>query len=89
MAYPAGAVEIPAEAVDEEFIGRLSLLLRRLGAGEPARRIASPMECAYCPITTADCPERIAKGGLQAGTTSDFQGYLRQRHVAPKMRQPR
>ena len=72
VAYPAGAVEIPAEAVDEEFVRRVSLLLRKLGAGQRARRFPSPMECAYCPITSADCPERMTGGGLQEGTTSDF-----------------
>ena len=72
-AHPAVVVDIPAEAVDGEFAGRLSLLLRKLGDSQPARRVPGPMECAYCPIiTTADWPERMPEGGLQEGITTDF-----------------
>ena len=65
-------VDIPAEAVNGEFVQRLSRVLRRLGDSRPARRVPSAMECAYCPITTADCPERMSGGGIGEGDTTDF-----------------
>ena len=51
------------EAADGDFIRRLSHLWRRLRDSRPARRVLSPLECAYRPITIADCPERMSGVG--------------------------
>ena len=72
VAYPDHVVDIPAEAVDEGFIRNLGGLIRRLAAGTPARHIPSPMECRFCEITQADCPERAEEGLPEEGTTDEF-----------------
>ena len=72
VAYTDHAVDIPAEAVDEEFIERLAQLVRRLASDAPARRVPSPGECRFCPITAADCPDRAAEDGFEEGMTTDF-----------------
>ena len=72
VAYTDHAVDIPAEAVDEEFIERLAQLVRRLAPDAPARRVPSPGECRFCPITAADCPDRAAEDGFEEGVTTDF-----------------
>ena len=64
VAYSDHVVDIPAAAVDEQFIGNLSRLIHRLGSGGPARKVPSRMECGYCDITAADCPR---KGGGRRG----------------------
>ena len=69
---PDHVVDIPAAAVDEQFIGNLSRLIHRLGSGGPARKVPSRMECGYCDITAADCPERAADGRVEEGATEDF-----------------
>lgn len=38
----------------------------------PARKVASPLECGFCNLTKADCPERAAGDTMQEGETSDF-----------------
>ena len=72
VAYPGHVVDIPAEAVDEGFIGNLGSLIRRLAAGMPARRVPSPMECRFCEITQVDCPDRLEEGPSPEGVTGDF-----------------
>ena len=72
VAYSDGAVDIPAHAVDEAFVRRVSDLLGRLGNSWTARRVPSTGECAYCPITVADCPERMEGSSNGEGTTTDF-----------------
>ena len=59
VAYPDHVVDIPAAAVDEGFIRNLGSLIRRLAAETSARRVPSPMECRFCEITKADCPDRL------------------------------
>ena len=80
MAYTDHAVEIPPEAVDQEFVRSLSALVQRLGRDSPARRVPSAGECRFCDITRADCPERM-EGEPQAGgdhrTTSSSPSPLR------------
>ena len=72
VAYSDHEVPIPAAAVNETFIGNLSLLVRRLSSSEPARRVPSPRECGFCDISSADCPERAAEGAVAEGVTEDF-----------------
>ena len=73
MVYADGPVDVPCEAVDQEFVDSLGRLMRRLGAVQPARRVASPSECRFCPIGPLDCPERVDADAEQpAGATADF-----------------
>ena len=72
VAYADHTVDIPAGVVDDQFIGNLAGLIGRLASDTPARRVPSPGECRFCPITAADCPERVEGEGPEQGLTSDF-----------------
>ena len=73
VAYPDHLVDIPADAVDGNFVENLGGLIRRLASQMPARRVASPAECRYCETTPADCPDRADEGPPpEEGATSDF-----------------
>ena len=52
-------VPVPAGSLDGEFIAGLHDLLRRVTGGEPSERVPSRRECAWCPLTADDCPDRI------------------------------
>ena len=72
VAYTNHAVDLPAGAVDENFVKTLGALIKRLAAETPARKVPSPGECRWCDITVADCPERVLERGPWQGTTDDF-----------------
>ena len=72
VAYPDHVVDIPAGAVNAEFISKMGELIRRLSAEAPARRVPSRSECAFCDITSADCPERFVDQSRGQGVTDDF-----------------
>ena len=72
VAYGDHVVDVPADAVDGLFVERLSGLVSRLGSDAAARRVPSPGECRFCPITAADCPERAEDEGPEQGLTTDF-----------------
>lgn len=72
IVYADHEVEIPASAIDDNFVENLSQLIRRLASASPARRVPSRMECGFCNITSADCPERAAEDILEEGATKDF-----------------
>ena len=77
VAYPDHVVDIPAAAVDEGFIRNLGSLIRRLAAETSARRVASPMECRYCEITKADCPDRLEEVPAQMAAPKRWESLLR------------
>ena len=70
--YPDSNVRIPASGVDGKFVERMGLLIRRIAAENPARRVPSASECKFCDITAADCPERVEDEGREGGETDDF-----------------
>ena len=72
VAYADHVVDIPAEAVDGMFVERPSGLVSWLGSDTPARKVPSGNECRFCPITAADCPERVEGHALEQGRTTDF-----------------
>ena len=72
MAYPNHEIDIPADAVNAEFINKMGQLIRRLSAEVTGRRVPSRSECAFCDITSADCPERFVDADKGQGTTEDF-----------------
>ena len=52
VAYPDHVVDIPAEAVDDEFVRRMARLVQRISAEESARRVPSAGECRFCDVLT-------------------------------------
>ena len=60
-------VDEPGNAVENP-----SWLIGRLASDAPARRVPSPGEYRFCPITEADCPDREDADGLDEGVTTDF-----------------
>lgn len=72
VVYKDHEVEIPSRAIDEKFIGNLADLIRRLGSTTCAKKVPNPVECGFCEITEADCPERAVASAMQQGETKDF-----------------
>ncbi len=72
MVYEDQEISIPSAAIDKPFIENLSQLIRRVASSTPARKVPSPLECGFCNLTAADCPERAAGDVMQERETSDF-----------------
>ena len=74
VVYRDHQVPVPADAVDERFKTGLVQLIRKVGSSAPARKVPSAMECGFCDITAADCPERIdaTPGGEEPAEVEDF-----------------
>ena len=72
VVYPDHEVDIPASAIDENFVANLAQLVLRLASASPARKVPSRTECGFCNITSADCPERAADESIEEGMTEDF-----------------
>ena len=72
VVYEDQEVPIPSAAIDGAFIENLSQLIRRVASSTPARKVPSQMECGFCNLTAADCPERAAGDAMQEGETEDF-----------------
>ena len=75
--YSDHDVFIPAGSVTEKFASSLGSLMRRLSSDIPAVKVPSEQECAFCPITTEDCEERIVSPQVfnkdeSLPTTRDF-----------------
>lgn len=66
-----GHTHIPAEAIDTEFQGTVTYFLNLLESQDPPSKTPSPMECRFCDITTADCPDRIEADVADLGTAED------------------
>ena len=65
--YGNGAeVPISADSVDDEFRQQAAAVMRRIVADEPARKVPSSGECAWCVVSSADCPERVESTDEQA-----------------------
>jgi hypothetical protein len=72
VVYPDHEDYVPSKAIDDTFIGNLSNLIQKIASPNPSRRVASGMECSFCNITAADCPERIEVTDVGVGDTEDF-----------------
>ena len=72
VVYEDQEVPIPSAAIDGPFIENLSQLIRRVARATLARKVPSQMECGFCNLTAADCPERAAGDTMQEGETGDF-----------------
>ena len=69
VVYRDHEVDIPARAVDDDFVERATDLIRRLASQTEARRVPSAQECRWCEVQ--DCPERV-QAELQEAATDDF-----------------
>ena len=72
VAYRDYEVSIPASAVDEQFIDRLATLIRKISNEGPPAKTPSAMECGFCLISKAECPERVESGPEEGMETTDF-----------------
>ena len=72
VVYENHEVTIPASAIDQQFTNYLTSLIKRVAAASPARKVPSDMECRFCNITKADCPERVTGETVVEGRTSEF-----------------
>ena len=63
---------IPSTAVDATFVRNIGELIQRVSNPTPARKVPSALECGFCQITSADCPDRAATDAVMEGETSDF-----------------
>jgi len=70
--YKDKTIEIPGSAIDKKFVENLSGLIKRLSSPVPAVKVANPVECGFCEITKADCPQRAAGEVIQTADTLDF-----------------
>ena len=70
--YPKAHVAASESAVDQQFIGNLTALIRRLANETPARRVPSAQESRFCDINEEDCPVRIDVDYIPEGATEDF-----------------
>jgi len=59
VVYGDHRLPIPASAINNAFAENVFRFLDMLDADAPARRVSSEMECGFCDITSADCPERM------------------------------
>lgn len=59
LIYSTDSIEIPADAIDTEFIGNFDYFIDILNSNEPPKKVPSTSECQFCDITSADCPERV------------------------------
>jgi hypothetical protein len=72
VVYPDHEVKIPAEAVDEAFVGNLAGLIKRVSAEAAPRRVPSLDECRFCDLTVKDCAERVEAETEEMLTTAAF-----------------
>jgi len=72
VVYNDREVEIPTSAVNEVFVNNLAALIKRLAVPFPPPKIANSVECSFCDITAADCPERAADAVAPEAATVDF-----------------
>jgi hypothetical protein len=72
VVYEDHEVPIPHTAVDETFTTNLTALIGRIASRAPARKVPSDMECGFCNIPSAECPERVGGDTMRTVDTSDF-----------------
>lgn len=51
--------DIPASAINADFVDALNGLLRRIVSDAPAFKVPSDSECAWCDLTIRDCVDRV------------------------------
>jgi predicted RecB family nuclease len=59
LVYKTHTSEIPMSAIDSNFRGLVKHFLTILESDTPPGRVSSEIECKFCEITKADCPDKI------------------------------
>ena len=72
VVYPDREIEVPADAVDEEFVSTVALTISRLTGWPEPPRMPSAVECRFCDVTLEDCPDRIDEAAAVVAETLDF-----------------
>ena len=74
LVYQDHVVDIPALAVDEEFISSLAKVILNLCKVDPPIKTPSSRECGFCNITSNDCSARIENDPTETSLylTDDF-----------------
>ena len=67
VSYPDRSVDIPVDAVNEDFERILRSQVSRLAASAPARKAPSASECRFCLISSQYCPERVEPQAVASG----------------------
>jgi hypothetical protein len=65
--YRDGALEIQPEQFTPELRQRIVTMVARMGNPAAPLRTPSASECAFCPVSKADCPDRVEQ--LEAPVT--------------------
>ncbi len=73
VVYRDHNVDIPGRAIDDAFRANLFALLRRVASPDPPKRVPSQLECAFCDLTPAECPQRTE--GTQADDVVDVPDF--------------
>ena len=69
VSYGNQSVNIPSEAINDDFHDRVVSLIKRLLSREPAHKVPSYGECLFCDITHIDCPERVDTDDTKVSTS--------------------
>ncbi|MQF69051.1 Dna2/Cas4 domain-containing protein [SAR202 cluster bacterium AD-804-J14_MRT_500m] len=72
IVYPEHEVPIPASALDTAFENRMLGMIKTLAAPEAPASVPSFSECAYCVLTSANCPDKLIAEDQLLATTSAF-----------------
>ncbi|MQF65202.1 PD-(D/E)XK nuclease family protein [SAR202 cluster bacterium AC-409-J13_OGT_754m] len=70
--YEDHELVIPSDAVDTNFINNLANLILRIASNTPAKKVPSIIDCSFCNLTDADCPEKMQGKVPHVGSTKDF-----------------
>ncbi len=59
IVYPNSRVPIPSNTIDKKFEENLEYFISIIDTDVEPPRVPSESECAFCKISSEDCPERI------------------------------
>lgn len=59
VAYKTERVEVPSKMVDDAFTKKAAYFLNIMESPNAPDKCPSSVECEYCDLSSADCPERI------------------------------
>jgi len=63
---------ITADEITPEFGKRVGELMKEVCGVEEPHKAPSFGECKYCPVTSADCVDRVETAKVYEGETDDF-----------------
>jgi len=72
VVYKDHEVLIPSDAVNDDFIRRLSSLIRTIATDPAPMSTPSFLECKFCDITSENCPDRVDEEPDSTNEDVDF-----------------